>query len=63
MVDPVLDNLRREAGIGLESCLKLLVLVLHLDRAIPFWLSSSINTIVVIERRETGFQFLGIALP
>ena len=63
VVDLVLDDLRWKAGIGLESCLKLLVLVLHLDRAIPFWLSSSSNTIAVIERRETGFQFLGIALP
>ena len=63
MVDFVLDDLRRKAGIGFESCLKLLVLVLHLDRAIPFCLSSSSNTIVVIERRENGFQFLGKAIP
>ena len=59
----MLDDLRREAGIGFESCLKLLVLVLHLDRALPFCLSSNSNTIVVIDRRENGFQFLGKALP
>ena len=36
MVDLVLDDLRREAGIGFDSRLKLLVLVLHLDRAVAF---------------------------
>ena len=63
MVDLVLDDLRHEAGIGFESRLKLLVLLLHLDCSIPFSLSSSSNTIVVIEHREIGFRFLVKAFP
>ena len=62
MVDLVLDNLRREAVIGFEARLKLLVLVLHLDCSIPFSLSSSSNSIV-IEHREIGFRFLVKAFP
>ena len=34
MVDLVLDDLRREVGVGFETALKLLVQVLHLDRAV-----------------------------
>ena len=33
MVDLVLDDLRRPAGVGFEAGFKALVLILHLDRA------------------------------
>lgn len=39
MVDLVLDDLRREAGVGFELRLELLVLVLHLDRAVALGLA------------------------
>ena len=63
MVDLVLDDLRWKAGVCFEAHVKLLILELHLDRAIPFSLSSSSNTIVVIEHREIGFRFLVKAFP
>ena len=63
IVDLVLDDLRREVGVGLEASLELLVLVLYLDCSIPFSLPSSSNMIVVIEHREIGFRFLVRAFP
>ena len=41
MVDLVLDDLRCEAGVGFEPRLELLVLVLHLDRAVALGLARS----------------------
>ncbi len=39
VVDLVLDDLRRKAGVGFQARFEALVLVLHLDRAIPLGLS------------------------
>ena len=63
MVDLVLNDLRREAGVGLEARLELLVLVLHLDCSIQFSLSPSSNSIIAVEYREIGFRFLVKAFP
>ena len=41
MGDLVLDDLRCEAGVGFEPRLELLVLVLHLDRAVALGLARS----------------------
>ena len=41
MVNLVLDDLRCEAGVGFEPRLELLVLVLHLDRAVALGLARS----------------------
>lgn len=63
VVDLVLDDLRWKAGASFEPCLKLLVLVLHLDCSIQFSLSPSSNSIIAVEYREIGFRFLVKAFP
>ena len=49
MIHPVLNDLRRPAGIGFHPCLHLHGLVLHLDGFIPFALAGT------SEKRQTAF--------